>query len=103
MEQFAAARMDLADASLVALAEKLDLGRIFTLDRNDFSFYRIRFAIVIRSSRSIARPDHSDPTSKLVGPIASRCSIRRQFQLYRQGAFPPDMSALASRRPPRRP
>ena len=42
MEQYADARMDLADASLVALTEKLHLGTIFTLDRNDFSFYRIR-------------------------------------------------------------
>jgi uncharacterized protein len=33
--------MDLADASLVVAAEVNDARRIFTLDRNDFSTYRI--------------------------------------------------------------
>ena len=42
MVKYADAPMDLADASLVAMAEKLDLRRIFTMDRSDFSFYRIR-------------------------------------------------------------
>ena len=32
--------MDLADATLVAVAERQRLRRIFTLDRNDFSVYR---------------------------------------------------------------
>lgn len=34
--------MDLADASLVALAEEHDLRSIFTLDRRDFSVYSLR-------------------------------------------------------------
>ncbi len=33
--------MDFADASLVALAERLTLDRIFTVDRRDFSVYRL--------------------------------------------------------------
>lgn len=33
--------MDFADASLVALAERLSLGRIFTVDQHDFSVYRL--------------------------------------------------------------
>ena len=33
--------MDFADASLVALAERLSLDRIFTVDRRDFSTYRL--------------------------------------------------------------
>ena len=32
--------MDLADASLVSLAEDLGISRIFTLDHKDFSIYR---------------------------------------------------------------
>jgi uncharacterized protein len=32
--------MDLADASLVALADYLGHGRILTVDRRDFSVYR---------------------------------------------------------------
>jgi uncharacterized protein len=32
--------MDLADASLVVLAEQLGHGRILTVDRRDFSVYR---------------------------------------------------------------
>jgi predicted nucleic acid-binding protein len=34
--------MDFADASLVALAEQLSLTRIFTVDRRDFSTYRLQ-------------------------------------------------------------
>lgn len=39
MDQYSDAPMDLADASLVALAEVLDTCRIFTLD-SDFAVYR---------------------------------------------------------------
>ncbi len=41
MEKYADRPMDLADASLVALAEERDLTRIFTLDA-DFHIYRIK-------------------------------------------------------------
>jgi len=34
--------MDLADASLVVLAERLKLRKIFTIDRKDFAAYRIK-------------------------------------------------------------
>ncbi len=34
--------MDLADASLVVLAETLGLRRVFIIDRRDFATYRIR-------------------------------------------------------------
>ena len=34
--------MDLADATLVALAETLGISRIFTLDHKDFSIYRFK-------------------------------------------------------------
>ena len=40
MEQYSDTPMDLADASLVATAEALNLTRIFTLD-SDFYVYRI--------------------------------------------------------------
>jgi uncharacterized protein len=40
MEQYADLLMDLADASLVVLAEHLKHGRIWTVDRRDFSTYR---------------------------------------------------------------
>jgi hypothetical protein len=42
MIQYADRPMDLADASLVALAEAERLKRIFTIDRNDFDTYRIK-------------------------------------------------------------
>ena len=42
MEQYADHPMDLADASLIAAAEALDTRKIFTVDRHDFSAYRIR-------------------------------------------------------------
>lgn len=42
MEKYADTPMDLADASLVAAAERLNAQKIFTLDRKDFSAYRIR-------------------------------------------------------------
>ncbi len=41
MEQYADTPMDLADASLVATSEALDILRIFTLD-SDFLVYRCR-------------------------------------------------------------
>jgi predicted nucleic acid-binding protein len=34
--------MDLADATLVALAEALGISRVFTLDHKDFSIYRFK-------------------------------------------------------------
>lgn len=42
MEQYEDHPMDLADASLVTAAEALSTRRIFTLDRADFSTYRLR-------------------------------------------------------------
>lgn len=42
MVQYADRPMDLADASLVVLAESLKLRKIFTLDRGDFATYRIK-------------------------------------------------------------
>lgn len=42
MEQYADHPMDLADASLVAVAESLETRKVFTLDESDFSVYRIR-------------------------------------------------------------
>ncbi|MFM7903933.1 MAG: DNA-binding protein, partial [Microcystis sp.] len=40
MERYEDIPMDLADASLVVLAENLGHGRILTSDRRDFSIYR---------------------------------------------------------------
>jgi uncharacterized protein len=40
MERYADLPMDLADASLVVLAEQLGHGRILTVDRRDFNTYR---------------------------------------------------------------
>ena len=42
MARYADAPMDLADASLVALAERLELQKVFTLDRSHFYTYRIQ-------------------------------------------------------------
>jgi predicted nucleic acid-binding protein len=42
MESYADRPMDLADASLVASAEALNVKRVFTIDRNDFQAYRVR-------------------------------------------------------------
>ena len=42
MEQYADHPMDLADASLIVAAEALNTRRIFTVDRHDFSTYRVR-------------------------------------------------------------
>ena len=42
METYADRPMDLADASLVAAAERLGASRVLTLDRGDFEVYRIR-------------------------------------------------------------
>lgn len=42
MIQYADRSMGFADASLVAIAEKHQSRTVFTLDRNDFSTYRVR-------------------------------------------------------------
>jgi hypothetical protein len=44
MEQYADLPMDFADASLVALAERLKVFRVFTLDRRGFAVFRPRHA-----------------------------------------------------------
>ena len=41
MTRYADRPMDFADASLVAIAERLGLERIVTLDRTEFSIYRL--------------------------------------------------------------
>ncbi len=41
MSKYSDRPMDFADASLVCLAERLSLDRIFTVDRRDFSVYRL--------------------------------------------------------------
>jgi predicted nucleic acid-binding protein len=41
MDRYADRPMDFADASLVAIAERLSLERIVTIDRTDFSIYRL--------------------------------------------------------------
>jgi predicted nucleic acid-binding protein len=41
MQKYQDRPMDLADASLVALAEERGLRDIFTLDRRDFQTYRL--------------------------------------------------------------
>lgn len=41
MTQYRDQPMDFADASLVALAERLSLVKVFTVDRRDFSVYRL--------------------------------------------------------------
>jgi len=41
MEQYRNVPMDFADATLVVLAEDLDLDNVFTLDRRGFSVYRL--------------------------------------------------------------
>ena len=40
MEKYHDLPMDLADAALVRVAEREKIGRIFTLDRRDFTLYR---------------------------------------------------------------
>jgi predicted nucleic acid-binding protein len=42
MEQYADHPMDLADASLVTAAERMQTRKILTLDRNDFESYRLK-------------------------------------------------------------
>ena len=42
MKQYQDLPMDLADASLVALGEELEISKIFTLDKKDFSVYRLK-------------------------------------------------------------
>lgn len=42
VEQYADQEMDLADASLVAVAEERGMSKVWTLDATDFAIYRIR-------------------------------------------------------------
>jgi len=42
VRQYVDAPMDLADASLVTAAETLGVRKVFTLDRRDFSIYRVK-------------------------------------------------------------
>jgi len=42
MLQYADTPMDFADSSLVAIAEKEKIRRIFTIDRKDFAAYRVK-------------------------------------------------------------
>ena len=50
MKKYADLPMDLADAALVAVAEREGIAKIFTVDRSDFAVYRLhgrgRFTII---------------------------------------------------------
>jgi predicted nucleic acid-binding protein len=41
MKKYANRRMDLADAALLRVAEREGIGKIFSVDRRDFSVYRL--------------------------------------------------------------
>ena len=49
MEKYADTPMDFADATLLLVAEALDLNDVFTLDRRGFSVYRTRDGRPLRS------------------------------------------------------
>jgi predicted nucleic acid-binding protein len=57
MDQYADLPMDLADASLVAAAESLKTRRIFTLDHDDFSTYRLRRGRALQPFEILPKPD----------------------------------------------
>jgi uncharacterized protein len=40
LEQYADSQLDFTDAAIVAIAERLDITRVYTLDRRDFSIIR---------------------------------------------------------------
>jgi predicted nucleic acid-binding protein len=40
LEQYADSQLDFADAAIVAIAERLNITRVYTLDRRDFSIIR---------------------------------------------------------------
>lgn len=42
MDKYSDCSMDFADATLVVLAEKIHTRKVFTLDQNDFSTYRVK-------------------------------------------------------------
>ena len=42
MQKYSDRRMDLADAALIAVAERESIRKFFTVDRKDFSVYRLR-------------------------------------------------------------
>lgn len=42
MDQYNSAKLDLVDCTIVAMAERLNIQRIFTLDRREFSMIRPR-------------------------------------------------------------
>lgn len=54
MQQYADHPMDLADASLVAMAEAENLHKVFTIDRRDFAAYRIKRGHKLRTFELIA-------------------------------------------------
>lgn len=56
MDEYADHPMDLADASLVAAAETLRTRTIFTLDRSDFTTYRLRRGRTVQSFEMLPGP-----------------------------------------------
>ncbi len=40
LEQYADSQLDFTDATIVAIAERLNITRVYTLDRRDFSMIR---------------------------------------------------------------
>ena len=76
MQRYADIPMDFADASIVAAAEQVGTGKVFTLDHKHFGIYRMR------------RGYHQLPF-KIVGDPSGP-------QLVREGAVETDLVAAAA-------
>jgi predicted nucleic acid-binding protein len=69
MQRYANLPMDLADASLVVLAEHLGHGRILTVDRRDFSIYRWQDGMGLRICWMGHRGDRVCKGDSRIAPI----------------------------------
>lgn len=49
LEQYADSKVNFVDASAMAIAERLDISTILTIERRDFSIFRLRYCLNYRT------------------------------------------------------
>jgi predicted nucleic acid-binding protein len=87
MEKYADTPMDFADATVVLLAEALDVRDVLTLDRRGFSVYRTRKRGILRQVLDAKQDLPLEPSDPIAGRRMGKTSSIARIAAVRQRSF----------------